>query len=346
MLLFYKVVRKISPKTRKEIFLNAIVTGVDNAPTPLTREEFYLAKIIGRNVQIPTPLTRYEIYLARLAGMNVMIPSPQTRLEYILTKACGVDVETPTPQTREEIYWANYKGREQIIEGIPPLTFNAIAGTLKNYRIYGNTVNGDSVGDMTANLFDGELLPGFWDSTTTITNTSSTAFRSFKLLLPAGTYTFSVTTEINMVRLIVDGALMQNVGNNITSYTVTSTTDGYIGFSFRITGTVQTPWDDSPIMLNSGSTAIHYEPYGYRVPVTVTNGTDTQTTNIYLTEQLKIVGNEAEYIDFMEQKQHFVDGTSTDITLPEIAVTAGTNTLTIGTEVQPSDVYIKYEGKR
>ena len=109
MSLFYKVVRKITPKTRKEIFLNAIVTGVDNAPTPLTREEFYLAKIIGRNVQIPTPLTRYEIYLARLAGVNVMIPSPQARLEYILTKACGVDVVTPTPQTREEIYWARYR---------------------------------------------------------------------------------------------------------------------------------------------------------------------------------------------------------------------------------------------
>lgn len=248
-----------------------------------------------------------------------------------------------TDKTKKILYLYEQAKKTKEISGTPPLTFIGNGTTLKNYRIYGNTVNGDYVGDRTANLFDGELLPGFWDSTTTITNTSSTAFRSFKILLPAGTYTFSVTTEINMVRLIVDGALMQNVGNNITSYTVTSTTDGYIGFSFRIAGTTQTPWDDSPIMLNSGSTAIHYEPYGYRVPVTVTNGTDTQTTNIYLTEQLKIVGNEAEYIDFMEQKQHFADGTSTsvDVTLPALPTLSGTNTLSVGTEVQPSRIQLK-----
>lgn len=44
----------------------------------------------------------------------------------------------------------------------------------------------------------------------------------------------------------------------------------------------------------------------YRVPVTVSNGTYTQTIPIYLTEQIKKVGDEAEYIDYAEQKQHRV----------------------------------------
>ena len=44
----------------------------------------------------------------------------------------------------------------------------------------------------------------------------------------------------------------------------------------------------------------------YRVPVTVSNGTDTQTTNLYLPEQIKMVGDEAEYVDYKEQKQHRV----------------------------------------
>jgi hypothetical protein len=44
----------------------------------------------------------------------------------------------------------------------------------------------------------------------------------------------------------------------------------------------------------------------YRVPVTVTNGTDTETTNLYLPEQIKMVGDEAEYVDYKEQKQHRV----------------------------------------
>lgn len=231
-----------------------------------------------------------------------IIKTLNTEVDYILSKV-GNTYERTFTVIRE-------------LTDIPFLQFKSIKphANLLNYRIYGNTVNGESVGDRTANLFDGELLPGFWDSTTTITNTSSTAFRSFKLLLPAGTYTFSVTTEINMVRLIVDGALIQNVGNNITSYTVTSTTDGYIGFSFRITGTTQTPWDDSPIMLNSGSTALPYEPYGYRVPVMVSNGTDTQIVPIYLPEQIRKVGDEAEYIDYGEQKQHRVRKNLFDVT--------------------------------
>ena len=44
----------------------------------------------------------------------------------------------------------------------------------------------------------------------------------------------------------------------------------------------------------------------YSVPVTVTNGTDTETTNLYLPEQISKVGDEAEYLDYGEQKMHRV----------------------------------------
>lgn len=44
----------------------------------------------------------------------------------------------------------------------------------------------------------------------------------------------------------------------------------------------------------------------YKVPVTVSNGTDTLTTPIYLPEQIRKVGDEAEYIDYGEQKMHRV----------------------------------------
>jgi hypothetical protein len=111
------------------------------------------------------------------------------------------------------------------------------------------------------NLFDGELLSGVWDTVSTRTQTDSAAFRSFKLNLPVGTYTISFAVAVNIVRVIKDNALIQNVGNNITSYTVTTTTENDLGFSFRITGTEQTPWDNSNIMLNSGETPLPYEPY-------------------------------------------------------------------------------------
>lgn len=72
-----------------------------------------------------------------------------------------------------------------------------------------------------------------------------------------------------------------------------------------------------------------YEPY--HEPI---------TTNLYLPEQIKMVGNEVEYMDFKEQKQYFVDGTTADVTLPALPIIAGTNILSIGTEVQPSNVYL------
>ena len=336
---------------------------------------------------------------------------------------------------------------------------------ISNYRIYGNTVDGESVGDRTANLFNGELQNGYWNTLETLAQTSSTVFKSFKIFLPAGTYTITFATNVNIVRLIADGAVTQNIGNNLTEYTFTTQTNDDVGFSFRITGTSQVPWDNSDIMLNIGSVAIPYEPYGYRVPVTIEgknllqntassqtkngvtftvnndgsvtcNGTasdytlfkigdlslasqsyiltgcpsdggkvsytlrcykngniigvddgngfninesidgyieiriasgytcdnltfypmickadikdDTYepyhepiTTNLYLPEQIKMVGNEVEYMDFKEQKQYFVDGTTANVTLPALPILSGTNTLSIGTEVQPSNVYLK-----
>ena len=336
---------------------------------------------------------------------------------------------------------------------------------ISNYRIYGNTVDGESVGDRTANLFNGELQNGYWSTLETLAQTSSAAFRSFKIFLPAGTYTITFATNVNIVRLIADGAITQNLGNNLTEYTFTTQTNDDVGFSFRITGTSQVPWDNSDIMLNIGSVAIPYEPYGYHVPVAIEgknllqitvnsqtkngvtftvnndgsvtcNGTasnntflkigdisltsqsyiltgcpsdggkdsyvlrcyengnikgadvgngfninesidgyieiritsgytcdnltfypmirkadikdDTYepyhaptTTNLYLPEQIKMVGNEVEYMDFKEQKQYFVDGTTADVTLPALPIIAGTNILSIGTEVQPSNVYLK-----
>ena len=68
---------------------------------------------------------------------------------------------------------------------------------------------------------------------------------------------------------------------------------------------------------------------------------DVTITNLYLPEPIKMVGDEAEYIDYAEQKQHFADGTSVDVTLPALPTIAGTNTLSVGTEVQPSKVRVK-----
>lgn len=239
------------------------------------------------------------------------------------------------------------KRREQkIIEGAPPLTYTAKnAGTLKNYRIYGQTVDGESVGDRTGNLFDGECYNNNLNwSTGTIASFSIYRIVSDLIFLTPGTYTFSNSASDYVGLAVYDDTktFIEIVSYQINSLTRTVNNNQY----FRVlcknnTDTVALNPNDMRIMVVEGSTALPYEPYGYKVPVTVSNGTDTLTTPIYLPEQIRKVGDEAEYIDYAEQKQHFADGTSVDVTLPALPTIAGTNTLSVGTQVQPSKVMLK-----
>ena len=68
---------------------------------------------------------------------------------------------------------------------------------------------------------------------------------------------------------------------------------------------------------------------------------DTRTVPIYLPEQIKKVGDEAEYIDYAEQQFHRISDSDLDVTLPALPVLPGTNVLSVGTAVQPSNIEIK-----
>ena len=351
----------MTPITRKENYLNEIVGWGETAPEkPLTREEFFFAEILGE-VIAPSPVTRVEKYLSAIAGQyGGELPEPVTRIERFLAMAAGMDITVPVPITREEIYWSNYTAIVEFeVENVPPLTYKAIEGKLKNYRIYGNTVNGESVGEKTANLFDGEIEQGAVRVNDGAEVGSDYRIRTKKISVkPITTYTISSHLYIRTICLYNDGVFVStevdrpmNANHQITLTMPNNANQIQIVFKNSATDTTDnstliTPDDFEWGMLNSGSTALPYEPYGYRVPVTVSNGTDAQTIPIYLSEQIRKVGDEAEYIDFGEQKQYFADGTSIDITLPALPTLSGTNTLTVGTEVQPSNVYIKYEGER
>ena len=473
------------PITLKEKYINEIVGGGDTAPeTPQTREELFFAEILGE-VIAPSPVTRTEKYLSAIAGKyNGDLPTPITRIEYFLARAAGMDVNAPTPVTREEMFWDMYTAAKEII-GTLPLTFKARKSTtLDNYRIYGNTVNGESVGEKTANLFDGEIEQGGMRVNDGAEVDSDYRIRTKKISVkPITTYTLSSHLYIRTICLYNDGVFVStevdrpmNANHQITLTMPNNANQIQIVFKNSATDTTDnsaliTPDDFEWGMLNSGSTALPYEPYGYRVPVTVeaknlcnniweqkainadsgnaipnentvccdfipvkpnvtyscsrtiwnnynnlrcygtnknylgtgtdlankgnpliqgapfgtfmitdarvsyirfndlSNSLDTKymlvegiytaetmppyepyhapiTTPIYLPEPIKMVGDEAEYIDYGQQKQHFADGTESSVTLPEISTLAGTNTLTVGTEVQPSNVYIKYEGER
>jgi hypothetical protein len=186
---------------------------------------------------------------------------------------------------------------------------------------------GESVGDRTGNLFDENWLDnsiwseGTWYFDNHILKYTATGdsrawgynSAQFKFTLKAGTYTIStLTVKAPEHNQVYAGWIVSNSGGqflataqgndfiskNIIIRTFTLNEETNIGFCFK------TMDGEYQIMLNEGTTPFPYEPYGYKVPVTVSNGTDTLTTPIYLPEQIKKVGDEAEYIDYGEQKQH------------------------------------------
>lgn len=120
------------------------------------------------------------------------------------------------------------------------------------------------------NQYDGTLLPGVYSSADfTRASTTSSAYRSLKTLLPAGTYTVSFSVPVFIARSILDGTMKNNPAgaSATTSYTFTTTTTGYVGFSFR--NEANTAWDDSTtIQIETGSTATEFVNYGATYPVT------------------------------------------------------------------------------
>lgn len=354
------------PITRKEKYINEIVGGGNTAPeTPQTREELFFADILGE-VVAPSPITRIEKYLAKIANKySGELPEPVTRIEFFIARAAGMNVSIPTPVTREEMFWADYALIvEKELNGIPPLTFNAIAGTLKNYRIYGNTVNGESVGDLVTD----SQSEHYGEYAIPITNNSETA----------NIYLDEPLRKVGNEVEYVDYAEQKRhrVRKNLLENTATSRTINGVTFtvnedrSVTCNGTASdatwlvvnrsfdfyVPEGGIASIGNNGSMSTFYMNIAYIGNVTTSfNYSRTTHKNVYV--QLVIAaGYTCDNLTFYpmirkadiedDTYEPYIENTEVDVTLPEIAVTAGTNTLTVGTEVQPSEAYIKYEGAR
>ena len=204
------------------------------------------------------------------------------------------------------------------LTGVPPLLFKGKEQSeLLNYRIYGDTVDGNSVGDLVEsgehageykvpvtvegkNLFDSKLILGsFLAFDGSYIYTDVACISGFINVKPNTTYSLHIT-----------GAVIRHMGYYGDEFSFASPMihDDYTFITPNNCNRIRTVfsnYDDSAIdltifpkntiMLNEGSTALPYEPY--HAPV---------TTPIYLPEPIKMVGDEAEYIDYGEQKQHRV----------------------------------------
>lgn len=361
-------------RTRKEQYLNEIVGNGNTAPgIPYTREELFFADILGE-VNAPVPLTRIEIYLAKIANKySGELPEPKTRIEKFIARAAGMNVIIPTPITREEMLWANYALiTERELNGIPPLTFNSIAGTLKNYRIYGNTVDGESVGNL-------------------VTDSHSEHYNKYAIPVTTNSETANIFLD-EPLRMVGDEAeyidygeqkqhrvrknLLKNTATSqtINGVTFTGNSDGSITCNGTASDNVLVNIIPSTFSLPEGAYILNGAPpgggqsYNFKLDVRV-------STRIYYPDigngiQFNILQNEkitmcriAIYSGYTcdnltfypmlrkaditdDTYEPYIENTDLDVTLPALPVLPGTNTLTVGTEVQPSNVYIKYEGAR
>ena len=165
------------------------------------------------------------------------------------------------------------------------------------------------------NLFDGNLLQGYYlDSNMDNLVATTSNYRTLKIYLPSGTYTFSSSVKMLIIRFITSTVYQQNPnGNNLVkSYTFQINDNGYISFSFR--NESNTAWDNSvDLQIEKGLISTSFETYY-----------EPTTTNIYLDEPIEV--NESKKLS------------DTNVNIPTIN---GTNILSIDTTIQPSNVYVQ-----
>ena len=185
---------------------------------------------------------------------------------------------------------------------LPATLIGTKAGYLHRYKIYGNTeqtgtptpenpIEPQECGERTENLFDVSKV---------VTNTQViNQGRSLKVMIPSTTTGVSAAVP----NTLQDYCPTLNVGDEVTLSFETTGSAKYIylsganiswirGQSKTITATIlssaviwyasgrDTEAVISNIMLNSGSTALPYEPYGYKLPLTSAG----QNVDIYLGE--------------------------------------------------------------
>lgn len=181
------------------------------------------------------------------------------------------------------------------LESPLPITILAAGEDLIDYRIYGNTENGESVGERTENLFDVKVEQGGWDAGNGMKPSKYgmekpdfyyTRCRCDSIYAtdPKKQYTISIfpkTFQVSVKQTGLTGVQIADTGWG-NDWTVT----GASGVCFSIknpTNSEIIPSDIQGVTIIEGSTApTSYIPFGYKLPMVVrsrnlfdSNATDT-----------------------------------------------------------------------
>ena len=209
-------------------------------------------------------------------------------------------------------------GAVKTLTGIPPLSFKADGAPLISWSMKGNgsqsgTPTPDNpvmptfCGVRTWNLFDADTWYGVYklpDGTYQGTYSSLYTIKAkpFSADDIGRTFTFSmnlsetqgnVRVSANVNGTIINGTTNQSKKTSVVTFTVETVNDTIFVNYGTIGDTVETM---SNIMLNLGSTALPYEPFGYKIPISCGGENlfdkNAQAGQIYVTDSVQRYGVE------------------------------------------------------
>ena len=228
----------------------------------------------------------------------------------------GSDQDVPTQSFDLDIEFIECEGEyippvqpthEETITGVPPITFDGSTGEpLVSWTILGNSsqsgtptpdnpVMPEFVGVRTAQLFDksvsSNVLAAYIDgSGKIISNAINTCI--IIAVEPNTTYTVSASVKATNGCRIAEyqtkpaadsvGTVKAtlNAGDDYKFTITTANSTNYIAFHKMTSGASDRPEFVKAVMVNEGSTALPYEPFGYKIPISCGG----QTTPVYLGE--------------------------------------------------------------
>lgn len=322
-----------APESRAEAIMQNILGANNVLVPPEAPFEEILQAILYNTPYTKEAEARIEEILLAIKNNGTYYGEPQSRDEEILISKLNQTPYTKDAESRIEelfILWAAQSIDKQL-EGVPPLAFTAQGQPLINWTIHGAS---GGVGDKTANLWNYSFTSGYnLDTTTGIPTTYGNQSRMATLTpinisaYDSVVFNFTNTTTNTLYAMystIKNGTLVNRVANIQPPFIVDVSNADEIYFCIYNVSSVDAISNDSitKAMLNSGSTALPYEPHGYKIQISCGGETNT----IYLDTPL-YDGNSISMAD----------------TGIEIPTTNGQNTLAVDTTVQPEKVYIEYK---
>lgn len=243
---------------------------------------------------VPTGATKVGISLANADSSNII---PSDVVEPMLLEG-EYTASTLPPYEPYGDTW-NTKSYAKSISGAQtytkfPIVFRTTEQSIPTWTIKGNEeytgtptpsnpVDVNGVGVRTENLWNASVEQGAINSTTGAETSNNERIRSTSIALSQGTYTISASGSAQDVFIYLYGTDDTYIGIYDSSWarmptSITLSANCKVRFVFKkYSGTV-VPSDISDIMLNTGSTAKPFEPYGYKIPIS----SGGVTTNIYL----------------------------------------------------------------